>query len=385
MSKQSISILGAIGQFKIGETVYNGVTLKQVNLMVAALPADTTELEIKIAGPGGHKETGDLIYDFLLSQKAKGWKLITNQVGDIGSIATKLFLVGDERVALKGINPVTLEPYEFFIHNPWNTGVSGDAAVLAKAASEALVEQKDLLSFYIEKTGATEEALQPLMSLQTGFTAEEAVTMKFATSTREALNTAAYMDDKTKSLGARLDSVIAMMEKLVKGKNSLAMVLELENGTKISVATEDANKLEKVNAMTVDAAGVPTSTPVPDGSYKLKDGSKTLVVVSGVIDKVEPVAAPAAKADAPAAVDPVIAAKLEKFEALQRELESKDQAAQIAALVKKGIDDAMVAFKDTLTSEHRPPHKDIIIDLKDVKESPAQARNRENAERAAKK
>jgi ATP-dependent protease ClpP protease subunit len=379
MSKQRIAILGPIGSFKIGQTQYTGVSLKDVTVMVAKLPSDTSELWIDVAGPGGHKETGDMIYNYLDSLKSR-MKVHTNQVGDIGSIDTKIFLVGEQRVALEGINPETMQPYDFFVHNPWNTGVTGDADTLALALEQARAEEEDLISFYVNRVAIDREAIQPLMKLQTGFDAKEALAMKFATSTRLALNTAAYME-KEKSLGERLDSLIAMTEKLLSGKKpALAMVLELDNGTKISANTDDAAKLEKAMVVTVDAAGVPTSTPVADGSYKLKDGSKSLVVKGGMVEKVESVAAPAAPT-----ADAVMAAKIEKLEKFiadqSKSEEEKKMGELIDAKIKLGIEE----FKATLKSTHRPVHKEVIIDYKTVRETPVQARNRENAERSVKK
>lgn len=63
------------------------------------------------------------------------------------------------------------------------------------------------------------------------------------------------------------------------------ITLDLDNGGKIFVETEDESKLEGMKVFVVDFKGKKTNDPAPDGEYVLKDG-RTLVVVDGIISRI---------------------------------------------------------------------------------------------------
>lgn len=383
MSKQVISIIGPIGSFNMNDQEVNGIQLLDVVGQVSKLPADTTELQINVAGPGGRKDVGDNIYNFLNSLKPR-MKIHTMQVGDIGSIMTKLFLVGDKRTALIGTNPDTLQPYEFFVHGPW-TSVTGDATVIQARLDSIKEEEEELVSFYMSFMGLTREAIQPLMVAETGMDAIKALELKFATDTIEALNIAAYMENKTKTVGEKLDALILVMTEFVQGskKPTMAMVVELEGAVpKISVASEDATKMQGAAAMLVDATGAVTQTPVPDGTYNAKDGSK-ITIAAGKVSAVEAKqATPPATPPATPATDQALNAKLDVLidvvsKAVTGNKEKTEQE-RIDAIVAAKVDEALGKKKTV----HRPTIK-VVKDGKEVtevRETPIQAMNRKQLE-----
>lgn len=361
--KSTISIIGPIGTFKQGNTILNGIQLKNLVAKVSALPPETTELQIDIASDGGSKPVGDAIYAFLMSLKPKV-KIIMNQIGDVGSIASKIWFAGDERIALKGLNPETGKDYELFIHNPWMR-VEGDAATMQAAIDRVKPEEDELRNFYMQQTGIPEAGIKPMMDQQTGINAELAVQMKFATSMREALNIAAYNMKLTKEhenqLVGMLDQIKAFFKKSVTPPAASA--------TSGSTPPADPSGDElKGKAVTIDG-----KTP-KDGIYTIK---------GGVVDSFAEMEVPG-EGEMPAA----LAAKLKEVDDVLTLLKKGSEApavkteAEILALVDTKVKEQVEAFKATIKTQHTPKqHKDVIIDWKNVKESPVQARNREAMEK----
>lgn len=374
MSRQLIPIIGPIGQFKVGDKLVNGVTLVNVVSRIAALPQDTTEIQIDISSPGGVKEVGDNIYNFLLSLKPNV-KLIMNQVGNVGSIATKIWFAGDERIALRGINPETNKPFEFFVHNPWMQ-VTGDAAAVKLALKEIEPQEEELKAFYVNQTGIPIEGIAPLMAAQTGFDADQALQLKFATGVRDALNIAAYqinenentmkIDEKEKTrLGGVLDEIKAY---LFKKEPVKADATVQGTGTAPVVAAPADPKTALVGkSVTVDGQ------PAPDFVY---------TVVGGVVTKVEDVETEAAEDSGLPAPLAASLSEIEKF--LKNQKAAEPDEAKIKALVDAEVKVQVEAFKSTFKVDHKPAHKDVIIDRSTMKESPIQARNRENLEKQEK-
>lgn len=259
--EHKVFLIGSVGE---------DITLLNVVSSVNTAPAETKVLRILIDSTGGIVEVGNNIYDFLNSLKNK-YRIITEQAGFIGSIATKLFLVGDERIAKRGMN--------FGIHNPW-AFVEGDSSKMDEVSKELKKIETDLVSFYSSVTGLTEEAIVPLMRDTTLFDSETALKLNFATQVVDSFKIAANMKTKFEKLTDKISAYFNEVE-----DKPLNMVLELEDGSKVFVQTEDISKLEGVKVFTVDENGNPTQESAPDGEHKLKDG-RVIKVEAGVITSV---------------------------------------------------------------------------------------------------
>jgi ATP-dependent protease ClpP protease subunit len=296
MKRGTIVISGAIGSFEYGGKQINGVKLIDVVSAVTNL-GQIDELLIQIESMGGRKDVGDQIYNYLNSLKPTV-KIITEQIGEIASIGTKIFGVGDERIALQG--------EAFMIHNPW-TVAQGDSNTMAQVASDLKVAEDELRAFYKQVTGISDEGLAPLLDAETTFDADTALKLKFATQIKEPLKAVAMKLETKKKMNGVLN---ALMNFLNNSTDVLAMVVELEGGSKIAVATEDASNLEGVSVFIVDEAGNPTQEPAPDGEHKLADG-RVITVQGGVIASVAVPSQPPAPEEAQ--VDVVLSANLEKI------------------------------------------------------------------------
>jgi ATP-dependent protease ClpP protease subunit len=168
-----INIHGQIGPSYVDEQglFHKGVVLLDVVEQAESNPK-ATEFEVSINSPGGYVDIGDAIYNYLQSLKSKG-KVTTIQEGIVGSIATKIFLAGDERLAD--------DRFQFWIHNPYKENVSGDSDQLMEMAKGLAEAETQLRQFYMNFTKINEHALDSLMKIETGLNADQCVKFGFAT------------------------------------------------------------------------------------------------------------------------------------------------------------------------------------------------------------
>lgn len=237
---------------------------------------------------------GDAIYDYLISLKKQGKTLTTIQTGLVGSIATKLFLAGDRRIVD--------DRYQFWIHNPFQENVSGDADAMQSAADQLGAVEKSLRKFYGDFTQISDEGLDGLMKIETGLIADQCIKFKFATEKKlvPAFNAIKLNKNKMankkedESLKAQLMALLGVKSKkgvqpkaeIPGGEAAKNLVVNLADGAG-SFWVEGEAVAEGANAFLLDADGQPTAEPLADGEYPLEDGSKA-TVAGGVITAVMP-------------------------------------------------------------------------------------------------
>ncbi len=273
-----INIVGHIGASYVDEqgVAHMGTDLLSVVDQAASYP-DAKEFEVSINSPGGFVDVGNQIFDYLNTLKKKA-KVTTKQTGLVGSIATKIFLAGDERLAD--------DRYQFWIHNPFQEGVSGDADELQKAATEVAQTETELRGFYASFTSLTDEVLDSLMKIETGMTADQCVKFGFATGkvSTPVFNVIKNMNEKT-----ILEKIEALFSKASKkgvqptkaeipgaAAAPKSMVVNLADGAgKFWVEGEAV--VDGASAFLLDEAGQPTMEPLADGTYALEDGSNVTV------------------------------------------------------------------------------------------------------------
>jgi ATP-dependent protease ClpP protease subunit len=284
-----ISINGHIGDSYVDSQgqAHVGTNLLSVIDQVANFP-DALAYEVSINSPGGYVDVGDAIYDYLLSLKKQGKTITTIQTGLIGSIATKLFLAGDRRIAD--------DRYQFWIHNPFQENVSGDADAMQAAADLLGATEKNLRKFYAEFTQISDEGLDGLMKIETGLSADQCIKFKFATEKKlvPAFNTikinkmANKKDDKSFMEHVKA-YFVAEKPKGVQPKAEIptneakSMVVNLADGS--GAFWVEGELVEGANAFLLDEAQQPTMEPLADGDYPV-DGGSVVSVAGGVITAV---------------------------------------------------------------------------------------------------
>jgi ATP-dependent Clp protease protease subunit len=238
---------------------------------------NATEITVRINSRGGDVQEGWAIYDLLTNS---GKKIKTIGEGKVYSIATIVFLAGTEREMMKNADGLIHNPYI----PPYSLADQYGSEDLIKIAETLQQEEAKILDFYVEKTGAAKEKLAEYMKEDTKLSAEDMLSLGFATKILEPIKAFAFYkfnnnimtDADVKTWGQKLDTILDK----IKGLSRLTpadQTLKDKDGKEI--------KLEKESGS--PAVGDKAS---PDGSFVMADG-KTIVIADGVIKEInEPVA-----------------------------------------------------------------------------------------------
>lgn len=179
---KKIKIYGEIINYQdpnVGEWGYVNLSIVQKQLE----EANGDDVMIGINSPGGNVDEGFAIYTELRRYaKNHNAKITTISDGQCASIATIIFLAGDERIVNRYISP--------FVHNAW-TYALGDANELKKIAADLEVVNDMLAKFYAEHTELTYDEARELMENETFITPEEALKIRFATKIEDVARPAA--------------------------------------------------------------------------------------------------------------------------------------------------------------------------------------------------
>lgn len=344
MIQGHIYIHGTIGSY----TDPNGVDVKGVELLDIIGQVKSQPKAVKflahIGSPGGLVDAGNQIYDYLESLKANGIGIDTisdsytdSETGEVksgvGSIATKIFLAGQNRSIIEG--------HEFFIHNPWTQPQAGDSVKIKQELKALEQTEAELRAFYQLHTKVTDTGLKGLMDNETGMNADQAVTLGFATKKVVPQKSKAFaqlnnnMSKENQTLGQKIDEIGNTLKEFIAGKPKALNALPGEDPMPGGEPGGDPNTL-------------------PDGEYPLADG-RVLVITGGQITEVKMPAAAAAPNALPAAPAPAAVAQPSLAE---QELKAKlDAQAQELATMKSEQEKALAAldeFKNTLVSGKTP-------------------------------
>ena len=260
---------------------------------------DADAIEVEIRSNGGSVSHGFDIYDQL---KSSGKKIITKGYR-VNSIASVIFLAGDERYLSKNA--------EFVIHNPWLDaqslqGMSLTADTLKEISDDVRQSEEKIFKFYskVLKLNDSEKLkLKDLMDKDTDIGSELALSMGFAHGLiedykkkyKKNATKAAYTDlilAKYKSNNTnQMENVNEQISGLEKSINKLMnffkraiknAIATLEDGTTVYF---EGDTLEIGKQVWLDEE---MSTPAPDGEHTLNDGTM-IMVADGVVIDVKPV------------------------------------------------------------------------------------------------
>lgn len=281
MPKVSIYLNGEISPFN--EPEWGLFSNQFIVDQISAAPKGFDEVELKINSPGGDVVEGFAMYDYL---RSLGVKITTKGFGRVASIATVIFLAGDDRQIA--------ENTEFMIHNPW-TFAEGDADTLEKSAEQLREIENKIASFYAGIIGAKEADLLALMAEETTFTARQAVDMGFAMGVLEPANKA-FVQSRILAGAVACKATINLTNTMKKPKKELsisdrikalvkrvqgakALDVALEDGTVVDVETGDREEIQVGDAVTLEGE------PVEDNTWVLADG-RSIVTVDGAISEI---------------------------------------------------------------------------------------------------
>ena len=224
----TIRIYSEIGWF--------GVTAEDFARDLADITAD--HIEVQINSVGGDVFDGVAIFNALRSHTAR----VTTRVdGMAASIASVIVQAGDQRVMLTGS--------QMMIHEAW--GLSIGSAQDMRDFAEILDKQSDLIAgIYAERTGKDVAHFRELMTGETWFTADEAVTAGLADQT-----VAPARQEQNATLQEQIKGVLDSAERVA--------ALRAEKGKHLSQVNRDS--LDELRArlealLTDEAAPGPEST-----------------------------------------------------------------------------------------------------------------------------
>lgn len=140
---------------------YDGIDLPKVNAVVAAInnilqQADIEELYFLLSSNGGHVDAGITLYNHLRSIPQK---IIMHNMGSIDSIATVVFMAGEERYA---------QPNSTFLFHGVELTTGGPISVsrskMMELVSSIDADQEKIIGIITERTTVKKEELSKFFS-----------------------------------------------------------------------------------------------------------------------------------------------------------------------------------------------------------------------------
>lgn len=311
-----IKIYGEIVPFEEQWIIDQGGYVNLSTVQDQLKKADGKDITVRIRSFGGDVETGFTIYAelrrYARDNKAK---VTTLGEGQVASIATVMFLAGDERILTEHTQP--------FVHNAW-TYTMGDSKELQRVSVELDKCNKQIAEHYALHTDLTVQEALDLMTNETSITPDEAVAMRFATKVEEVLRPVALkrfstntnnknMNKKTQTLYNKVAKFLGQFSnKVVTSADGKELdFYELEDDTVVKVG-------DKAYYDGMDA----------DGSFIMPDG-ETYVFIAGELTEIQSEDVTDTNESALAEANATIALLTEQLEAVSNkavELDTQNKA-----------------------------------------------------------
>ena len=258
---------------------YGIVSMSTIQRQLAAIQGD--EITVHIRSNGGSVIEGFGIYDIL---KTSGKKITTIAEGMCASIATVIFLAGDER-------KIT-ENCEFLIHMPWGLAI-GTADDLENAADEIREAEDKIIDFYVAKTGADREILVSYMEKDKVIDAKQAKNLGFATEIVQTVSNEIRQNFIAAQIKSKTD-IMTILDKLTGLKNSM-FPPKTEEEAPIEILALDVITANAEVTLRIQADGDPNvgdavtlaSGGSADGEHLMPNGDK-YIVASGKLTEIQP-------------------------------------------------------------------------------------------------
>lgn len=272
----NIFINGLIGTIlnADGEVQEKGVELVDVITQVNSQKS-ATSFNVYINSEGGVVSTGFDIYNYL-----KTLSVPVNTIGQglVASIATVIFMAGQRRI----LKPNT----EFMIHLP-SGGVEGTSDDIQEYAGYIKQVEKDIVKFYKESTGLSEDAIIPLLRNETFLDTKQAFELGFSNTQPIAVEPVAYFNTNTNKqmtelskqdkswIETKFDAILNAF----KSKPTM-LVIQDANGTEIDFPT-----LEEGQDVVVGLEAKINGQPA-EGEFVIPTG-QTYVFAGGVLSEIK--------------------------------------------------------------------------------------------------
>lgn len=228
--KAVLNIFGDITSFPWLEGDFSNVMLsKKLEEM-----KDVSVIDVYINSYGGEVAEGLAIYNALKRHSAK---IITHIDGFACSIASVIFMAGDERIMP---NTSCL-----MIHNPW-IAIAGNANELRKQADDLDTIAECSISAYMEHVNISENELKEMLDNESWISSKDAVKLGFATSIEDE-------DDSNKSSQSVKSKVVnILLNSNIKQEecNLVQLDQEKESEEELSTDKEVIDEIQEDNEQT---------------------------------------------------------------------------------------------------------------------------------------
>lgn len=270
-----LKIFGDIGESNPMMDIFGGQETISTKKVAEFLDEnkDATQITVRINSRGGDVQEGWGIYDLLTTS---GKKIKTIGESKIYSIATIVFLAGEEREIMKNADGLIHNPFI----PPYTLADKYESDDLAKIAETLAYEEEKILNFYVEKTGSPADKLAEYMKEDTMLSAEDMLNLGFATKIIEPIKAFAYFNTKNNSI---------MTEKEVKtfGEKLDAIIARITNFSRLPSVAQTFKDVDGKEFKIEKETGAPAvgDKASPDGTYTLEDGKK-VVISNGEITEI---------------------------------------------------------------------------------------------------
>jgi ATP-dependent Clp protease protease subunit len=306
--------------------------------------ASASEIVVRINSNGGDVQEGWAIYDLLNNS---GKRVRTIGEGKVYSIATIVFLAGTEREMMQNADGLIHNPYI----PPYTLADAYESADLLKIAESLAQEEEKILDFYAEKTGTDKARLAEYMKNETKLSAEDMLTLGFATKVVQPVKACAYIKPKNKFMTPEQEA--SFFEKL--GKAIDNAVAKVAGFSRLPVTSQELTDKDGKTLKLEKESGAPAvgDAASPDGTYVMADGT-TIVVADGKVTEVE----------APAPEETELDKANAEIARLNDELAAAKAATEAAAVDKSEHEAAVAALAaertevSTLLEELRALHNE---------------------------
>jgi len=355
MQTHDIYIYGEIGTGWQDENLpaWGVVTLRDVKDQLAE-GKDADEFHVHINSKGGGVDEGFAIHDLL---KTSGKKIVTYVEGMCASIATIIFLAGEERHITENSTGL--------IHFPM-AGVMGTAEEIEDAAEELQKIEDKIIDAYVTVTGSTKAVLKPLMEDEQRLDADKMLELGFATDVIKTLQAVALFSTgkrdkiidtiikKQTAMSKTFDKVEGVLDKILTAMNIKGeiiepkdtLVLTTEDGITLTVLTGES-KAEVGNEVRVD-------NKVPEDGNFVMANRETYHVKDGKIETIDEapkdtVEEPNKELDKLRADNDALAAKITTLEASNKTMQDahENELDKITVTLDK--------IQEGMGSDYKPP------------------------------
>lgn len=228
--------------------------------------AEGMDIRVRINSIGGDVDEGFAIYSELRKYASeKRARITTLTEGRCASIATVIFLAGDERIVSKYVDP--------FIHNAW-TEMIGGANDLRAIADELDTTNQRIAQHYADHTNMSYADALKLMGADTSLKPDECLRLRFATKVESIAKPLALKNalKQTENFNPNIDMNFKDKKERRSLLNTLKKALGFSNKLVFTADSKEIDFYELGEDEIVEAGAKATVDGQPaDGEYMIPD------------------------------------------------------------------------------------------------------------------